>query len=362
MGIAACFPALAMILVQLGYAISYIIAKLALNVGMNPFVLIAYRQIFSTVMIAPLAMYFEWGKMPKLTMKIFWQLFLCSLIGATASQCFYYVGLKYSTATIACALENLIPAITFLMAIPFKMEKIGVKKLQEQAKILGTIICVGGAMIMTFYKGSLINIGKSSLHWRYGEEMSVDKSGGDSSSLLGPLFVALSCAASAAWFIIQTKMNNQFVAPYSSSAIMCGMASVQCVIIALSQEHTLEAWSLVSKIRLIASLCSAALGSALALVAMSWCISKCGPLYVSMFSPLLLVIAAVLGWGILDEKLYVGSVVGSALIVIGLYAVLWGKGKEMQQNPKGKTLESPNAVGGDNNGEEAGDGDIESPN
>lgn len=39
---------------------------------------------------------------------------------------------------------------------------------------------------------------------------------------------------------------------------------------------------------------------------MSWCIESKGPLYVSMFSPLQLVIVAVLGWAILDEKLYVG--------------------------------------------------------
>ncbi|KAI3910730.1 hypothetical protein MKW92_041314 [Papaver armeniacum] len=233
------------------------------------------------------------------------------------------------------------------------METIGIKRLPGQAKVLGTIVCVGGAMLLSFYRGSLINIGKSTLHWRYAEKMVDNNSDGDSSSFLGPLFVALSCVASAGWFIIQTKMNKQFVAPYSTSAIMCGMASVQCVLIAITQEHAIEAWSLASRIRLVACLCSAALGSALALVAMSWCISKRGPLYVSMFSPLLLVIAAVLGWAILDEKLCVGgSVVGSALIVIGLYAVLWGKRKEMEA-PTRKTVD--NEDDGDN---EAGDGTV----
>lgn len=48
------------------------------------------------------------------------------------------------------------------------------------------------------------------------------------------------------------------------------------------------------------------IGSGLAFALMSWCIQKRGPLYVSMFSPLLLVIVAILGWAILDEKLYVG--------------------------------------------------------
>ncbi|RRT56858.1 hypothetical protein B296_00024146 [Ensete ventricosum] len=64
---------------------------------------------------------------------------------------------------------------------------------------------------------------------------------------------------------------------------------------------------------------------------MSWCLQRRGPLYVSMFSPLLLVVVAVLGWAILDEKLYVGSVAGSVVIVGGLYLVLWGKGRETKK-------------------------------
>lgn len=42
---------------------------------------------------------------------------------------------------------------------------------------------------------------------------------------------------------------------------------------------------------------------------MSWCIQARGPLYVSMFSPLLLVIVAVVGWAILGEKIRVGTYV-----------------------------------------------------
>ncbi|OVA13580.1 Drug/metabolite transporter [Macleaya cordata] len=320
-----------MTLVQLGYAGMNIISKLALDSGMNPFVMVAYRQIFATIILAPFAYFFERKTMPKLTKPILFQLFLCSILGATLNQCLYFLGLKYSTPTIACALNNLLPAITFLMAIPFRMETVGIKRNAGQAKVLGTIICVGGAMLMSFYKGSLINIGQSSIHWRYAETMRERNSSNEENTFLGPLFVAASCIAWAGWFILQTKMSTKFASPYSSTAIMCFMASIECVLIGVIEEHNIQAWSLGSNIRLIASIYSGAIGSALAFVVMSWCISRRGPLYVSMFNPLLLVIVAVLGWALLDEKIYVGSAVGSALIVIGLYAVLWGKEKEMNQ-------------------------------
>jgi hypothetical protein len=39
---------------------------------------------------------------------------------------------------------------------------------------------------------------------------------------------------------------------------------------------------------------------------MTWCIQVRGPLFVSMFSPVVLVVVAVLGWGFLDEKVHIG--------------------------------------------------------
>lgn len=44
----------------------------------------------------------------------------------------------------------------------------------------------------------------------------------------------------------------------------------------------------------------------MAFAVMSWCIQSRGPLFVSMFSPLMLVIVAVVGWAILEEKIHVG--------------------------------------------------------
>ncbi|MCL7049615.1 hypothetical protein MKW94_024384 [Papaver nudicaule] len=354
-------PVLAMILLQFVSAGNNIFCKLALDTGMHPNVMVAYRQIFATVILAPFAFFFEWKTLPKLTKYTAFQLFLCSLFGGTLHQCFYFAGLKNSTPTIACALLNLSPAITFIIAIPFRMETIGIKRLSGIAKVLATIVCVGGAMLMSFYKGSLINLGKSTLHWRFAEKIIAehDSAAGKSSSLIGPVFVFIGVLSWSIWFIIQTKMNATFAAPYSTATIMCGLASIQCVLVGLYKDHSVAAWSLASTTRLIACLYSAAFASALAFVVISWCISKRGPLYVSMFNPLALAMVAFLGWAILDEKLYVGSAAGSAMILIGLYVVLWSKHEEMK-NKIVKTSDNENRgmVVGD---VEKGDGDTELP-
>jgi hypothetical protein len=38
----------------------------------------------------------------------------------TGNQVLYFVGLKYASATVACALTNLLPAFTFVLAILFR--------------------------------------------------------------------------------------------------------------------------------------------------------------------------------------------------------------------------------------------------
>ncbi|GER44987.1 nodulin MtN21 /EamA-like transporter family protein [Striga asiatica] len=301
-------PFLTMVVVQLGYAGMNIISKLAMDSGMNPFVQVAYRQIFATVAIAPFAYFVE---------------------RITVNQITYFVGLKNSTPTTACALSNINPAVTFIMALPFGLEKLGLKSKAGQAKVLGTLVCVGGAILVSFYHGQIVNIGQSGIHWKYAETTSSASPTAHLNFILGPFLLLVSAISWAAWLIVQTRISQKYGSPYSSSAIMCLMASVQCVIVAICFDHSISAWSLRSSIRIVSSIYSGIVCSALAFGLMSWCIERKGPLYVSVFSPLLLVIVAILSWALLDEKLYAGTLVGSSLIVLGLYGVLWGKKKEM---------------------------------
>lgn len=52
-------PFLANVLIQVAFAGMNITSKLAMESGMRPLVLVAYRQIFAALAIAPLAFFFE---------------------------------------------------------------------------------------------------------------------------------------------------------------------------------------------------------------------------------------------------------------------------------------------------------------
>ncbi|XP_044483771.1 WAT1-related protein At1g09380-like isoform X1 [Mangifera indica] len=323
-------PFLFMVSVQFGYAGMDITAKLALEAGMKPLVLVTYRQIFATFVMLPVAYFLEWKTRPKITKFIVFQILLCSLTGATGNQVLYFVGLAYSTPTIGCALTNILPAVTFVLAVVFRQEFVGIKTRAGQAKVLGTVLCVGGAMLLSFYNGEMIPIPNSGIHWGYANRMSTQNASTNSNLVLGSILLMASTVSWAAWIVIQTQMSKKFPAPYISTTLMCFLGSIECGLTGLISEHKLSAWSLSSPIRLISAIYAGFVCSALAFSLTSWSIQKKGPLYVSVFNPLPLIIVAILSWALLGEKLFLGTAIGSVLIVIGLYAVLWGKDKEIK--------------------------------
>ncbi|KAF7850309.1 hypothetical protein BT93_L5638 [Corymbia citriodora subsp. variegata] len=333
-------PFLAMVIVQVGYAGMMIMSKLAMDSGMNPFVLVTYRQIFATLATIPFALLLERKTRPKITVPILIQIFLCSITGAFMNQVFYFVGLNNSTPTIACALGNTLPAMTFLFALIFRQESLGIKSKAGQAKVIGTLVCAGGAMLISFYHGPYIGISNLRIHWTYADKMTDKYPANKSNFLLGPFLLFSSNAAWALWFIIQAKLSTKFPAPYTTTTLMSLMASIECAVVSAAIEHRVAAWSLRSGIRLISAIYAGCICSALAFCVMSWCIERKGPLYTAVFSPLLLVITAILSWALLQEKLTVGILVGSTLIIAGLYSVLWGKDKEAKQAKIAEEMEA----------------------
>lgn len=52
-----------------------------------------------------------------------------------------------------------------------RQESVGIKTSPGAAKVMGTVVCVGGAMLLSFYRGQTIQLGESGIHWKYAELM-----------------------------------------------------------------------------------------------------------------------------------------------------------------------------------------------
>ncbi|KAL5787655.1 hypothetical protein ACOSP7_004604 [Xanthoceras sorbifolium] len=328
-------PALMMVVVQVAFAGVNVFYKLAANDGMSLQIIVAYRFIFAAAFMVPLALFLEWNSRPKLTWTILFQAFLCGLFGGSLAQNFHLKSLALTSATFASAMANLVPAITFILSISFGLEKLGIKTAAGKAKVIGTLMGIGGAMLLTFFKGVEINFFSTHLDLLHHNQLHsghVPSSHASSSEhLLGLLLALGSCFSYAFWLIVQTKMSEKYPCQYSSTALMCLMGSIQASVYALCMEKDRDQWKLGWNIRLSTVAYSGIVASGLMVTLISWCVRMRGPLFASVFNPLMLVVVAFAGSFLLDEKLHLGSILGAMLIVCGLYVVLWGKGKEMKK-------------------------------
>lgn len=136
-----------------------------------------------------------------MTFLIFMQLFVLGLLGPVIDQNFYYAGLKFTSPTFACAMSNILPAMTFVMAVFCRMENVEIRKLRCQVKVVGTLLTVGGAMLMTLYKGEVVNLFWSQ-HVQTGGG-SVSQPSGDKDWFKGSILLILATIAWSSFFILQ---------------------------------------------------------------------------------------------------------------------------------------------------------------
>ncbi|KVI01798.1 hypothetical protein Ccrd_019919, partial [Cynara cardunculus var. scolymus] len=371
-------PVLLMVAVQTTFAGVNVFYKLAANDGMNLPVLVAYRFLFSTAFIVPLAFFVErFG------------IRLISVLNLEEeaendldAQNFYIKALSLTSATFAASTTNLMPVITFVLAVCFRMERLGWKTTPGAAKIMGTVIGVGGAMLLTLYKGADLHLWETNVDLLHGQHHETGGQNSSNNMVLGSLLAIGSCISYSIWLIIQTNMVEKYPCPYSVTALTSTMGAVQAVVFVLCTERHWSEWKLGWNVRLLTvaySVCIfntfhrtnlthiaykygslvtlncislityvydpintvgsistwflllGMLASGLMFTFIAWCVQMRGPLFVSAFNPLMLVLVAIAGSLVLNETLHLGSVLGAILIILGLYLVLWGKGKEVKK-------------------------------
>ncbi|KAL9329117.1 hypothetical protein ACSQ67_004120 [Phaseolus vulgaris] len=300
-------PPLLMVLVQVAYTGNTLIAKLAISDGMS----ISKEQ-------AKVDME---GAGDDIFLRIIWREFIPKS---------FFTAVAFVSATYANAIFNMIPVVTFILSFLFGYEKLNLQSAAGKAKVMGTIIGVSGSMVLSFLKGVEINIWKN-IHINVMHKKEISRIGAsDGKQWIGVLSGIGCCFSFSVWLIIQAKLSKEYPSHHSSTSLMNLMAAIQATLFALCVEKNWNQWKLPSAIRVLAALYSAIAVTAFVNIVTSWCVRKRGPLYASVFNPLSLVLVAVAAALLLQEKLYLGSVIGAMLIVCGLYMVLWGKSKEMK--------------------------------
>ncbi|KAL5800055.1 hypothetical protein ACOSQ3_033150 [Xanthoceras sorbifolium] len=280
---------------------------------------------------------------PKMTFSIFFKIALLGLLEPTIDQNLYYTGMKYTTATFTSAMCNILPAFAFILAWIFRFEKVNIMKIQSQAKILGTIVTVGGAMVMTLLKGPMLDF-----PWTKPEDLTQETNTNTSSvqhPIKGAIMIITGCFCWAGFIILQANTLKSYPTELSLTALICLMGAMEGTVVALVMEHgNPSVWALHFDFSVLAAVYSGVICSGIAYYIQGVIMKSKGPVFVTAFNPLSMVIVAILSSFVLSEVMYLGRVIGAIVIVIGLYMVLWGKSKDQQPSSNSSCSNNNNKV------------------
>ncbi|XP_034672495.1 WAT1-related protein At4g15540-like [Vitis riparia] len=144
------------------------------------------------------------------------------------------------------------------------LEDLDMRSSRSQIKLLGTLISISGALIVTLYKGPPI-IGGGSMSSNNHLLKTADN------WVIGGLFFAAACLSLSTWNTCQSTT------------------------VSLIAVRDSNAWKLRPDIELISIIYSAIIGGVVAFFVQNWCIRRKGPVFASMFKPLGMGIAAIIG-------------------------------------------------------------------
>ncbi|AES96246.2 putative EamA domain-containing protein [Medicago truncatula] len=299
--------------------------KSATKDGMSIFIFIFYSNILALCFLLPSTLFHHRKRSPPpISTSIFCRMLLLSCL-FTAVQILMNTGIGYSSPTLASAMVDLVPAFTFILAVISRMEVLNMKKHSSQAKIIGTLVSIVGALTVTLYKGMpLINGAFQNIEMGATEIYLLGKS----DWIIGAFLLATASFLLSVLFITETWTIKAYPEELLVTSICISLVVIQSGIVALIVEGNSNAWILKPNKELVAVCFSAIFVVSLRSVVNKWAFRKKGPIYVAMFNPLRVVIALGMGILFLGNNLYLGSMIGASIIVIGFYAVMWAQAQE----------------------------------
>ncbi|EXC31602.1 hypothetical protein L484_008398 [Morus notabilis] len=217
-----------------------------------------------------------------------------------------------------------------------------------QSKITGTILSVSGALIAVLYKGPIIVFSAPSSPSQ-SQSLSFQHSLGTSNTnwILGGLLLVSENLLNSFWYILQTQIMNIYPNEQTVSLIYFLCKTRISLPICFLAETKWSAWTLRPDIELVTIVLSGVFGPSFNTLVHTWGVHLKGPLYIAIFKPFSIAIAAAFGVIFLGDALFLGSVVGATILLLEFYTVIWGKAQEghvmycgpenMEGSPDGKT-------------------------
>ncbi|XP_027337645.1 WAT1-related protein At5g47470-like [Abrus precatorius] len=327
--------------VQLVFAGNAVLLSYLMSLGINYLTLVIFTSFATFLVLLPVAFYYERCKWPKkVSFKLLMQLLLLSFGGVTMFQSLFLKGINLTSPAMGTAMPNLAPGLIFIIAWIFRLEKVKLRCTYSRVKIIGTFLCVLGALTMSIMqsisKPTPLNEGTIQL------SSAPPNVTFDRQKLIGCLYLLVAVLILSCNIVLQAFTLGDFPAPVSLCALTSFFGTFMTAAVKLLEDHEFKTgWPLVGVGDMIGYSLLAGSVTGICLSFNGWALEKRGPVLVSMFSPIGTVCSVFFSVVTLGDTINIGSSAGMLLMFTGLYFVLWAKGKEGYANGGDLDAEKP---------------------
>uniref|UniRef100_A0A0E0BMJ2 WAT1-related protein n=1 Tax=Oryza glumipatula TaxID=40148 RepID=A0A0E0BMJ2_9ORYZ len=297
------------IVVQLIYTGMFLISKAAFNHGMNTYIFIFYRQAVGSLILLLTALLQRKNARPVMTLGVLIKLFFCALIGIMLGVNLYHVSLKFTSATVASAVDSSLPAITFFLAA-----------------LLSVALCLAGVFTIAFFAGP--SISPINHHRAFASDAGSKTVVPRGVWIKWTFLMVVANMCWSLWIIFQAAVQKEYQDTMVVTVTQCLFSTVQSFVVAVVAERDFSRWKLRFDISLLAILYSGVMVTGVSYYLQTWCLEMRGPMFFASWTPLCFVFTIFCSSFFLGEIVHLGSILGGILLVGSLYTMLWGKSKE----------------------------------
>ncbi|CAB4309998.1 unnamed protein product [Prunus armeniaca] len=309
--------------VQFVYAGNSVLLSYFMSLGLDPLTIVIFSTLATFIILSPIAAFFERHTWPsKVSLKLMIQLVL---IAFGRGNFIPDLSPKGHQANFTSNGNSHAKPCSWFYFHHRILERVKISCLYSKVKILGTLLCVLGAITMSIMQSTTTPAEREAQFQARAPDVVFDRQ-----KIIGCLYLLSAVFVLSSNIVLQATTLRDFPAPMSLCAITSLIGVFITAAVQFVQDRKIETdWPLVSAKDLVGFSLLAGTVSGVCVSFNGWAMKKRGPVLVSMFSPIGTVCSVVLSLVTLGESISVGSFAGMCLMFTGLYFFLWAKGKEV---------------------------------
>uniref|UniRef100_A0ABL6UC76 WAT1-related protein n=1 Tax=Cannabis sativa TaxID=3483 RepID=A0ABL6UC76_CANSA len=192
--------------------------------------------------------------------------------------------------------------------VMIRIESVCIKNVDGVAKVMGSIVSLSGALVYAFVKGPQLKLMKNNWY------LSSNNNDHDQKPInyhrhewvKGSLMMLSANTAWSLWLILQGGIVKQYPAKLRLTTLQCLFSCIQSAFVAIAMDRNPSSWKLGWDINLLSVAYCGIVVTGITYWIQVWAIEKKGPVFTSLFTPLALIITAIISAFIWKETFYWG--------------------------------------------------------